>query len=263
MQRQVGWSEQSFTTGLPFEEKDKWRCVLEVVLQKASSPHIPKKRAAASNNQFHKFPQLPAELRIEIWELALGLDRFRTVVHCVDERRGRFISNQPISPVLHTCYEARNVYLSHPFRVGIEFAFGSYVNFEFDTIYMIDYEDDTEKFRRFLQSPCAYMIENLAMQKSLACDIPLEGHMSEKQWEMKQILSSWIELSVVFHDDRTLEEAWGDTGMQLQELSAREKRKHAEIAYARAYMKTLNIMMKRFDIQETEYQFVRVVEEED
>ncbi|KAG4429896.1 hypothetical protein IFR05_014616 [Cadophora sp. M221] len=263
MQRQICGPEENFNTEVPFEEKDVWRCVLEKVLQKASSLRMPKKRVSASNDQFNIFPQLPAELRIEIWELALGFDQLRTVVHCVDERGRRFISNQPISPLLHTCYEARKVYLSHPFRKGVKFAFGSYIHFDFDTIYMIDYEDDKEKFFRFLESPWAHMIQNLAMRKSLACDIPLEGHMSEKQWGMKEFLDSWRRLSVVFHDERTLGEAWEDTSMQLQGLSAREKRKHAEISYARAYMKILNGMMKRFDIQETEYHFVRVVEEED
>ncbi|KAG4427352.1 hypothetical protein IFR05_017164, partial [Cadophora sp. M221] len=70
MQRQICGPEQNSNTGVPFEEKDVWRCVLEKVLQKASSLRMPKKRVSASNDQFHKFSQLPAELRIEIWELA-------------------------------------------------------------------------------------------------------------------------------------------------------------------------------------------------
>ncbi|KAH7330427.1 hypothetical protein BKA65DRAFT_353868, partial [Rhexocercosporidium sp. MPI-PUGE-AT-0058] len=208
---------------------------------------------------FPQFSELPAELRIQIWELAFDLDRFsQAAVHCIDERGGRFISNQPISSLLHTCHEARKIYLGHRFRKGVEFAFGTYIDFNVDTFYLINYERDEEKFDRFLESPSAYKIQNLAMRKSLACNIPMEGHMSEKQWEMKNLLNSWVELAVVFNDDRGSEEAWEDIGMRFQDLSAREKRKHAEISYARAYMKSLNSMMARCDTLETNYRFVRL-----
>ncbi|PVH77071.1 hypothetical protein DL98DRAFT_424370 [Cadophora sp. DSE1049] len=263
MLNKVGWPKGNFTIGLPFDKKDDWRCILEETLQATSFPRLVVKRHfQSSNDGFHKFSQLPAEIRITIWELAFGLDRLSTTVHCIEERRGRFISNQPVSPLLHTCHEARKIYLTHPSRRGVTFDFGTYIDFDYDTVYLIDFEDDKDRFWRFLESPSASKIQNLAMRKSLACEIPMEGHMSEKQWLMKTDLDSWVELSVVFHDDRTPEGAWHDVDMQFRDLSAREKRRHAEIAYARAYTKTLNMMMRGSDIPETEYRFVCVADEE-
>lgn len=157
-----------------------------------------------------------------------------------------------MSPLLRACHEARNIYLSHHSRRGVTFDFGTYIDFSYDTVYLIEFENDKDKFLRFLKSPSASKIQNLAMRKSLACDIPLEGHMSEVQWLMKSELESWVKLAIVFHDDRTFEGAWHDVDMQFRDLSAREKKRHAEISYARAYKKKLNMMMRRWDAPETE-----------
>ncbi|KAL2067499.1 hypothetical protein VTL71DRAFT_1924 [Oculimacula yallundae] len=255
----VGWVDQDSLVAQSFDTKDEWRRILEGAIAirfEAGST----KRTGLASNEFHKFKQLPTEVRLQIWELAFDLDERKTLVHCVDERGGRFISNQPLSVALHTCHEARNLYLSHRTCECATFAFGTYIDFEIDTIYLINYENDAEMFKRFLESPSASQIQNLAMRKSLACDIPMPGHMSDRQFEMLEKLESWTSLAVVFHDRRTREEAWGGVGMRLRHLSAREKRRHAEIAYARFHSKTLNSMMRGVDVDETDYSFVRVVE---
>lgn len=257
----LGWPKDDFQKEHSFELKEQLRCLLEGALISFHSLHA-KQRTRAPIYEFHKFSRLPAEIRITIWELAFSLNRTTSTIHCVDERGGRFISNQPVSPLLRICHEARNIYLNHPSRRSLTFDFGTYIDFNKDIVYLIDYEDKEGKFARFIDSPSASKIQKLAMRKSLACEIPIEGHMSEVQWVMKEGLQSWVELSVVFHDNRSLEQAWKDIDMRFRALSAREKRKHAEIAYARAFTKTLNSMMRTFEDPETDYLFVRVVEEE-
>ncbi|CZS90217.1 uncharacterized protein RCO7_08629 [Rhynchosporium graminicola] len=242
--------------GQSFETKEELCYVIEESIVRIF-PEDSTTKLLPLNDQFHTFMQLPPEIRYQIWELAFGLKQQRTVVHCVDERGGKFVSNQPISPALYVCHESRNLFLS---RQNLTFAFGTYVDFNLDTIYLIDYEEKADKFRRFLESPSAHHIQKLAMRKSLVCEIPMLGHMSESQWEMKGLLKSWVELAVVFHDERDLETVWKDVGQRFIDLSARAKRRYAEISYARAYTKALNSMMTANGVAETRYRFVRVIE---
>lgn len=258
----LGWPKDDFQKEHSFGLKEPLRCLLEEALKISFRSLHAAQRFHAPTNEFDKFSHLPAEIRIAIWKLAFGLDQTPPTVYCVDERGGRFISNQPVSPLLRTCHEARNIYLNHPSRKFLTFDFGTYIDFNKDVVYLIDYEDKEGKFARFIDSPSASKIQKLAMRKSLACEIPIEGHMSEVQWVMKEGLQSWVELSVVFHNKRSPEQACRDTDMRFRTLSAREKRKHAEIAYARAFTKTLNSMMRTLEDPETDCLLVRVVEEE-
>lgn len=86
---------------------------------------------------FHPFPRLPLELRQRIWEL--GIEPRKVVVG-----RSRFLRcpRSPPPPLLHACAESRS-YLQKYYRKA--FVYGnpsrySWVNFDNDTIYMMDYD---------------------------------------------------------------------------------------------------------------------------
>jgi hypothetical protein len=87
---------------------------------------------------FPQFLELPQELRLIIWTHAME-DHLKPRTHIISKKNGQFISNQDISVLLSICSESRTAYL----RAGNEFAFGTYLNFDIDIIYIRDFPDAT------------------------------------------------------------------------------------------------------------------------
>lgn len=80
---------------------------------------------------FPKFCELPKELREQVYvEVIADYGQGRT--HIVTKKNGRFISNQDISPLMSVCSESRSTCL----RSGLEFAYGTSINFDIDVIYI-------------------------------------------------------------------------------------------------------------------------------
>jgi hypothetical protein len=83
---------------------------------------------------------------------------------------------------------------------------------------------------------------------------------------MRDEMPEWKEMSIVFRDERTLNEAWPDTDMKFQELTSRQKRmgygSHA-VMYARKYTKFLNQMSDLDGDDPIQYKFVVVEKAED
>src|SRR5664279_3798429 len=87
------------------------------------------------NAGFASFPKLPAELRLKIWGSAMQFE-LKPRVHCIDRKKGRFVSNQANSPLLGICHESRTQYLKATESLGGAFAFETYINFHADIVYL-------------------------------------------------------------------------------------------------------------------------------
>ncbi|KAH8591764.1 hypothetical protein B0O99DRAFT_631611 [Bisporella sp. PMI_857] len=115
----------------------------------SSCPHV---IAPSSDLRFHSFPDLPTELRLKIWELAITEPRTVTVAGVKPPyQRGeprtspRFRANIFIPPVLHVCQESRRealaVYtpcLRTPAEKHLPAISYIYVSFENDTFYFTE-----------------------------------------------------------------------------------------------------------------------------
>ncbi|KAE8449658.1 hypothetical protein EG329_007988 [Mollisiaceae sp. DMI_Dod_QoI] len=226
---------------------------------------------------FTCFSDLPIELRFKIWDYTFE-DHRRERVHCIDiskphrkyydqtsesssiapgpDRNPTFISNQPIHPILHTCHESRQRYIS---RTSSELAFGTYINFNFDIVYIpyLPHTDTTFHLLRAFQA-CA-KIQRLAMSHRLYCHLPNdeEKHMSTQHIEMQEDMPEWRETLIVFEDEERFDEFWTDKIRGFVELSARQKRLNCARGYARQYTKTLNSMIETMaDMEPMKYRFV-------
>lgn len=120
--------------------------------------------------------------------------------------------------------------------------------------------DDDNSFRRFIYSEDAKYIQTLALRKNLICEIPLEGHMSQTHFEMREAMPNWKQAVVVFEDplrrDQSLDEAFQNLDLCFRDLSVKEKKRRAERSYARAHLKTINRMMGHWDIEPMNYRWV-------
>jgi hypothetical protein len=192
---------------------------------------------ARGPTDFQIFTRLPAELRVRIWEIVMEPHLLFSRIHCVQERSSRFISNQPLSPLLHVCRESRNFYIE---STQTTFAFGSYINFSRDIIYIPDSNTPQGFLQRFLPSYDARLIQKLAVVKEAFIDLPLEGSPHTYHLKLREWLPNWREWIIVFGDDRSSDDYWPDTEMVFRTLSAREQRKRAERSYARAMAKMYN-----------------------
>jgi hypothetical protein len=204
-----------------------------------------KEQRGTKDGGFTCFQSLPTELRLKIWRFAFA-SYLCPRVHCIDVRTSKghklkFMSNQPVSPLLHTNRESRAHYL---FTTQMTFAFETYINFKIDTIYIPDFEDRRGSFRKFLNFEESKKIQKLALRKDLSCQIPLPGHMSMAHFEMIECPEAWRQMIVIFEDERYPKDAWQDVNMEFREFSAKEKRARAERSYARGWCKALSGMVR-------------------
>jgi 2EXR family len=212
------------------------------------------------DRQFTCFDSLPTELRLRIWEFAFA-SHTQPRIHCVDmsksngDREGTFISNHPISPILHTNHESRSHYL---LKTQLMFAFETYINFDTDIVYIPDFADREFHFRKFLDFEDSRKIQRLALRKNFFCDIPLPGHFSSSHLEMMDCLWDWNQMIIIFEDERLGEEVWKDTTVVFREFSAREKRKKAERNYVRKYSRVLNGMLEGIEEETMDFRFGRI-----
>ncbi|CAG8981643.1 hypothetical protein HYALB_00013952 [Hymenoscyphus albidus] len=267
-----------------------------------------------STATFHRFGELPPELRNQIWEYAIAPHR-EAKVHCLRERNRRWISNQPTSHFLHACHESRDICL----QKSVVAAFQTYFNPDIDIAYIpdlveenlkddvmritetasdaeepagaegdemrdivegvdetevqgedIDMNDRSEhnsnedfsvanepfSFARLIYSKCAKHVQILATRKDLFCQIPLEGHMSETHYEMRQAMPNLNQTVVVFVDGTTLDQAFRNIDYCFRDLSVKEKKCRAERSYARAFARNINRMVSTWGEEPRKYRWV-------
>jgi len=247
---------------LPVTLKEEYLGVLENFIAAHGSlkkrQEVVKLEQSIKDRSFTYFNLLPTELRMKIWGFAFA-SHLQPRVHCIDVRishdydhKAIFVSNHPISPILHTNHESRSLYL---FETQTTFAFETYINFSTDIIYIPDFAERRSTFRKFLDWEESRQIQKLALRKDFFCNIPLPGHMSVAHCEMIDHLWDWEQMIIVFEDYRSVEEAWGDVGMVFKEFSAREKRTRAERSYSRQQCKCLNMIMKILGEETMDFRF--------
>jgi len=238
---ELGFNEVlTFRSCLPLLEKGWTVSVMEMSLEHHSKMLIEEAAQEESrltaNNSFTSFLRLPIELRLKIWELALPPQN-QPRIHCVNERKSSFISNQPISPLLHVCNESRTFYLSY---TQATFAFETYFSPQIDIIYIPDLANREEAFLDFLECESASKVGRFALRNEFFCNLPGEGHMSEKDYHMRRSMPNCSQFVLVFDDERSTNICWRDLDMRFEPMSARQRRKKAERGYARQYTKVLN-----------------------
>ncbi|CZR56119.1 uncharacterized protein PAC_06007 [Phialocephala subalpina] len=235
---------------LPYESKPDMIAQLEWTVKVVTARRV---RHLEKEGQrfFGCFLLFPMELRLLIWQYAFEADVHGPRVHCIDARHpifeehdpgntndntaviveaalqkgGRnFISNQPIPSVLQACRESRNHCLS---RTTAMFAFETYIDFSKDIIYIPDLEYIDLTFPRFYECDDAKKLQRLALQKWLLCDLPVnvEGFLNNHIKTLREALPAWTETTIVFGDERGVDETWRDTEKGFVELSARQQRK--------------------------------------
>ena len=211
-------------------DKQMRETTIQMVIQSATTqePNRP--------TDFKSFARLPTELRVRIWEIFME-HHLLPRIHCIEERNSRFISNQPLSPLLHVCHESRVCFLN---GTQSTFAFGSYVNFSRDTMYIHDADSPEGFLQRFLPCPDARLIQKLALVKDDFCDLPLEGAVMHYNQKLRGWLPNWREWIIVFEHERSSDACWLDTEMVFKALSAREQRKRAERSFARIIARMYN-----------------------
>jgi hypothetical protein len=141
----------------------------------------------ATPSSFHLFPQLPSELRLKVWNLALSVPRVVSVT-CQRERPHgtrrfvkSFLSKTGVPPILHACRESRlEGFLTYKpmFKTDSSPNY-TYISFENDTITCADSileymgDDELERIQRMILDVkdeayfCHFHVESLMRMRML------------------------------------------------------------------------------------------------
>jgi hypothetical protein len=220
-------------------------------------PSSSEQQPVFQHDNFSKFPELPKELRLEIWQHAIE-DYTTPRVHIITKKRGQFISNQDISPLLSTCSESRGLFQS----LGFQFGFGTYVKFDTDVIYIRPFsnsggngpwyaygggmlarhrqnlEDEIVTkgaagneqctqaapvtFQSFLEDKSTKNIRRLAMTVDFFLYTPVAYKKLELHSLMREKMPLWTETLLVHNDTREQGLAWKDTNVSFRDCPHRE-----------------------------------------
>lgn len=124
--------------------------------------------------EFTKFPELPTELRLKIWDYASNVTRALELEYCMVDRK--FFTFQHIPSVLHTSSESREVGLQHyHLSFGTDKNLpGTYFNAEKDIVYFgtRQYPDDIRFMTEYFAKTAANFeprdqIQHLALAEDL------------------------------------------------------------------------------------------------
>lgn len=197
---------------------------------------------AVGLESFHCFSTLPMELRLRVWEMAI-LPQIRSKVRCIKAAnplpreilRG-FRSNQPISPIVQTCQESRKFYIS---RTKSQFAFGTYISFQEDLVYLCDNKlCAPEMFVRLIS--CAeytHEIKNLAMPESMLLALA-QPTISLNHQKLRCYFPLCETLIMVFYEERPTEIIWQDRNLCFKEFSDRDRRRSWLFNELRAFLQS-------------------------
>ena len=259
LQNEIGVKER-IVIPLPLHLKRQYLSVLENLVEaRAERKNIQEEaqlQLSLRARDFPRFNELPKELRIKIWGYA-SASHTKPRIHClkiVDSRSSRgasFISNQPVSPILHANHESRSCY---HFETHPTFAFETYINFDTDIVYIPGFGNGHSVFRKFLYLKDVAKIQKLAMRKT-SFSIPRERPYFSNQLEMRKYFPDWRQVILIFDDQRPEEEIWKDTSVTFRELSAKEKRKPAERSHIRGHCRVMNNMMAQMKEETVDYRF--------
>lgn len=164
-----------------------------------------------------------------------------------------FVSNQPISPILHVSSEARESYLEATKQV---FVYGTYANLQTDTMYLHNVPADAwPYFRSFITSRGTSHVEKIAFDSDLCFKMGYNPHPfvagQPPAWFPHKDMYKWLqtqlpklkELMLVNFDNGrgTPESTWEELDLELVEFSSRNKRRFFEVNFLRSkYIKRIN-----------------------
>lgn len=174
---------------------------------------------ASAGNQRTSFSSLPYELRHMIYHAAISTHhepRIHTILPS-NEDSTIFKSNQPTPALLHLCHESRALYLSLTTKI---FAYGTYIDFSVDTLYLADCPNPTatsDGFEAIKQlgrnAALAPLVKRLAVRDSFWLrPTTISRTIAIDAWNVVLkygTMSSLEEMSIVFGDERSAKEKWG------------------------------------------------------
>ncbi|KAG4444183.1 hypothetical protein IFR05_000280 [Cadophora sp. M221] len=163
--------------------------------------------------KFHPFTRLPAEVRLKIYELSEGGFK-RQRIHRINGRPDtplEFMSNQPLSPLLHVCAESRREYFK---QSKSTFAFETYVNYSRDIFYFIDTNapGDFQRLATFFNYESAKPILKVALRHALYQHV---------NFLIPESLNGLEELMIVWEDWNGWEGKWKSRDVMI--MIAEEK----------------------------------------
>ncbi|QSZ31488.1 hypothetical protein DSL72_001053 [Monilinia vaccinii-corymbosi] len=212
---------------------------------------------------FPSFKRLPVELRLDIWEYVFAEDLLPKVHHLnsTDRHTGRITdsatSHLPFSNIVHVCRESREWYLS---RTHNTWAFGTYVNFQSDIIYLTQQiEESTLLYKNLLSNPHMMNVQNLAMRRTSLTDNPQKTFTHIEAFaNMRENLPSLKNIYVVMNEIRKSTIIDQDRDIRFKHLSARQKRKWIDVGYARKWLRWLSEKMTERGYRSVDPHFVMV-----
>ncbi|KAI9643571.1 hypothetical protein NHQ30_008191 [Ciborinia camelliae] len=212
---------------------------------------------------FSSFERLPTELRLDIWEYVFAEDLLPKVHHLNNTNRNTgkitdsITSHLPFSNIAHVCQESREWYLS---RTQNTWAFGTYVNFQSDIMYLTEQVEQSHVlYEALLSSPHMMKVQNLAMRRTCLTDNPLKTFTHiDAAANIREKLPSLQNIYVVINEIRNSTIVDEDNDITFKPLSARQKRKWVDIGYARTWLKWMNERMMDRGYKSVDYHFVMV-----
>ncbi|KAF7876453.1 hypothetical protein EAF04_001544 [Stromatinia cepivora] len=223
----------------------------------------PETQLTVGDRTFPSFKRLPTELRLDIWEYVFAEDLVPKVHHLnsTDRNTGKITdsitSHLPFSNIVQVCKESREWYLS---RTQNSWAFGTYVNFRSDIMYLTQQvEASNILYDTLLSSPQMTKVQNLALRRTCLTDNPQKtfNHV-EAHANLREKLPSLENIYVVINEIRDSNTVDRDNGIKFQHLSARQKRKWVDVGYARTWLRWLNERMMDRGYKSVNHHFVMV-----
>ncbi|ATZ47519.1 hypothetical protein BCIN_02g07910 [Botrytis cinerea B05.10] len=227
-------------------------------------PHIESgPKTQLGDRTFPSFKKLPAELRLDIWEYAFAEDLLPKVHHLnnTDRNTGKITdsitSHLSFSNIVQVCKESREWYLS---RTQNTWAFGTYINFHVDILYLTkQIEASKIVYETLLSCPHMAKVQNLALRRTFLTDNPQSASTQVEASEfIRENIPSLKNIYVVINEIRDSTIIDRDNDIKFQHLSARQKRKWVDIGYARTWLKWVNKIMIGKGYNSVNHHFVMV-----
>ncbi|KAG4025030.1 hypothetical protein MFRU_072g00120 [Monilinia fructicola] len=228
--------------------------------QNESKPSLQRE---VGHRTFPSFKRLPVELRLDIWEYLFAEDLLPKVHHLNNTHRNTgkitdtITSHIPFSNIVHVCRESREWYLSRTQNI---WAFGTYVNFHSDIIYVTkQIEESRTLYENLLSNPQMMKVQNLAMRRTYLTDNPQKSFTHIDAFALiRERLSSLKNIYVVMNEIRDSRVIDKDQDIKFKYLSARQKRKWIDVGYARTWIRWLNERMMERGYRSVDSHFVMV-----
>lgn len=238
--RDENHDKNSWLSLLPTEKKKKLLALIEPAYPIAveEDPVVQESEEYERLATFHLFRRLPLELKHQIWGEILGPLKPRVHTIKLHRRAKTFRSNQPFSPFLKICQESRSFYFQ---KTKTRLGFSNYVNFDIDTIHILDTENMPHHISRLVGTPGISQIQRFSMTSRLFDDTPMwksapRGSRAARGNNLQYVFLHMLaikETTIVFDDKRDEEVCWKDHNVSFRTMSVNEKKRLPERSFHR------------------------------